>query len=153
MAELRIQRLCADHPDAVRLLTAYFDELGVRLGGFDPARSVSANPEEMTPPHGVFLVLYEDGAPVACGGIKALGPDVGEIKRMFVVAGARGRGHGRRLLADLEDAARSLGFLRVVLDTALPLEEAAAMYISAGYREIAPYNQNAYAARWFDKEL
>jgi GNAT superfamily N-acetyltransferase len=153
MAELHIKRLRADHPDADRLLAAYFDELSARLGGFDPARSVGAAPEEMTPPNGAFLVLYENGTPVACGGIKSLGPEVGEIKRMFVSAAARGRGHGRRLLAELEEAARSLGYRRVVLDTAAPLEEAAALYASAGYREIEPYNENFYAARWFGKEL
>lgn len=151
-AEPRFQRVRADHPDAVALLEAYFHELEARLGSFDPARSVSAAPEEMTPPHGAFLVLYEGNASVACGGVKTFAPGVAEIKRMFVSEAARGRGHGRRLLAALEGESRSLGHRRIVLDTAAPLNEATALYLSAGYQRIEPYNDNPYAASWFAKD-
>lgn len=146
-----ITRLRADHPDAAALLDAYLAEIARRLGGFDPARSVSADPAEMEPPHGAFLVLYEGDRAVACGGVKALAPGVAEIKRMFVAPEARGRGHGRRLLAALEDEARALGHRRIVLDTAAPLAEAEALYRSAGYERIAPYNDNPYATAWFEK--
>lgn len=44
-----------------------------------------------------------------------LAPDVAEIKRMYVVPHARGRGLGRALLGELEDAARSLRYQRVRL--------------------------------------
>ncbi|MFT3773566.1 MAG: GNAT family N-acetyltransferase [Minicystis sp.] len=146
----RIAPLPADHPDAVALLDAYLAEVAVRLG-FDPARSVSADPHEMAPPRGAFLVLYEGDRPVACGGVKTIEPGVGEIKRMFVAPEARGRGHGRRLLTALEAAARALGHRRILLDTAAPLAEAEALYRSAGYRSIAPYNDNPYATAWFEK--
>lgn len=143
----------ADDPDAAGLLAAYLAELGERLGSFDPALSVSASPDEMAPPHGAFLVLYDDGVPVACGGLKTQSPGVGEIKRMYVAAFARGHGHGTRLLAALEDAARALGHRRIVLDTAAPLHEAAALYRAAGYGEVPPFNDNRYASRWFEKTL
>jgi GNAT superfamily N-acetyltransferase len=107
----------------------------------------------MAPPRGTFLVLYADDRPVACGGVKTLAAGTGEIKRMFVAPDARGRGHARRLLAALEDAARNLGHSRIVLDTAAPLAEAAALYLSSGYRHIEPYNDNPYAAAWFEKLL
>jgi GNAT superfamily N-acetyltransferase len=148
-----VTSLPADHPDAAALLAAYLAEIAARLGGFDPARSVSADPDEMAPPRGAFLVLYDGGRPAACGGVKTLAPGLGEIKRMFVAPEARGRGHGRRLLGALEDAARSLGCARVVLDTAAPLAEAEALYRSAGYRSVAPYNDNPYATAWFEKDL
>jgi GNAT superfamily N-acetyltransferase len=72
---------------------------------------------------------------------------------MFVAMDARGLGHGRRLLRALEERARSLGCSRVVLDTAAPLKEAARMYLREGYEEIERYNDNPYAARWFEKRL
>ena len=153
MTELRIDALPATHPDAVALLDAFVAEVRARLGEFDPARSVSADPDEMAPPRGAFLVLYDGGAPVACGGIKTLEPGVAEVKRMFVAREARGRGHGRVLLAALEDAARAMGAARVVLDTAAPLVEAHRLYAASGYRDVAPYNANPYAARWFEKDL
>ena len=43
---------------------------------------------------------------------------------------------------------------RVVrLDTHRSLTEAAALYRSAGYREVAAYNDNPYAHHWFAKNL
>lgn len=143
----------ADSADARVLLGAYFDELRALVPAFDPARSVSADPDEMTSPHGVFLVARAGDAAIACGGLKTHAPGVGEVKRMFVVRDARGRGVGRALLAALEGHARALGMARLVLDTAEPLESAARLYRAGGYVEIAPYNDNPFAARWFAKDL
>jgi GNAT superfamily N-acetyltransferase len=151
--EITVARRRADHPDSEALIAAYLRELEVRLGGFDPARSVSAEPDEMELPKGVFLVIYEGEEPVACGGVKTLSPGVGEIKRMFVRASARGHGHGRRLLAALEAEGRALGHTRFLLDTAAPLKEAEALYLAAGYTKIDAYNDNPYAASWFEKRV
>ena len=51
------------------------------------------------------------------GGVKGLSGAIAEIKRMYVVPEARGRGVARALLAALEDAARELGYEVVRLDT------------------------------------
>ena len=61
----------------------------------------------MEPPGGAFLLLREGDEPVACGGLRTLDAAAGsgEIKRMYVVPAARRRGHARRLLGALEDAA------------------------------------------------
>jgi GNAT superfamily N-acetyltransferase len=142
----------ADHPDARALIAAYFSELEDRLGGFDPSRSVSASEDEMEPPRGVFLVLY-DPDPCACGGLKVLGGGRGEIKRMYVAKSARGRGHGRAILRALEQEARRLGCTTAVLDTAAPLDEAKRLYASEGYLSVPPYNANPYACAWFEKRL
>ena len=45
------------------------------------------------------------------------------------------------------------GARAVRLDTNRSLTEAAALYRSAGYREIAAYNDNPYAHQWFEKNL
>jgi GNAT superfamily N-acetyltransferase len=90
---------------------------------------------------------------VGCGGLKTHAPGEGELKRMFVAPDCRGRGHARRILTALEDAARALGHRRLVLDTAAPLQEAMALYTKAGYRRIEAYNDNRYAAAWFEKQL
>ena len=47
---------------------------------------------------GAWLVAYVDRQPVGCGGLRTLAPGIGEIKRRFVDAPARGQGLGRRLL-------------------------------------------------------
>jgi drug/metabolite transporter (DMT)-like permease/predicted GNAT family acetyltransferase len=109
--------------------------------------------DEYVEPGGTFLVVYEDGEAIACGGIRALDDGAAELKRMYVVPDARGRGVGAELLARLEDEARRLGYRRLRLDTASQLKEAQALYRGAGYAEVPDYNGNVAATHWFEKEL
>jgi len=135
-------------------LGRYFAELGERFeGGFDERNSAVADPAEFAPPSGAFLLASIDGRPVACGGLKLVGPDVGYIKRMWVDASLRGLGLGRRMLGALEDAAADLGCRAVQLETNRSLKEAIALYRSSGYEEVAPFNDEHYAHHWFRKGL
>lgn len=137
------------------LVASYFAELDRSLpGGFDPERSVPAPPEELDPPDGRFLVASLDGRPVGCGGVRRIGDGVAEVKRMWVDPAVRGRGVGRSLLEALERSARDeLGCTVVRLDTTHHLRTAVGLYRAAGYREVEPYNDNAYATLWFEKRL
>lgn len=138
--------------DARLCIEAYLHELEQRFeSGFDPARSVSANPEELVPPAGLFLLAYLDGRPLGCGGLKATGRRLGEIKRMWVAPDARGLGIAQRLLEALEQNAVRMGIDTLQLDTNRALKEAHALYVRNGYREIARYNDNPYADHWFEK--
>lgn len=146
---LDVRAVAVDSEDAAGLLAAYFDELRERFG-FEPPPP-SALREDAA--RGVVLVGFADGIAVACGSVRRLDARTAEVKRMSVARSARGRGYGRQMLAALEAAARAMGCCRMVLDTAAPLEEAARLYLRAGYDEIARYNDNPYAARWFSKDL
>ena len=138
---------------ARRLMSDYLDELAVRQASFDRARYVDAAPAEFEPPAGVLLVAYDGERPVACGGVRVIGPRVAEIKRMYVAPSARGRGLGRTLLGALENAAVDLGCDRARLDTAASFTEAVALYRSAGYTDIADYNGNPHASVWMERRL
>ena len=151
---IEIRAICADDPTALALVRAMVEELDVVYGGrLDDPAAPTATPEEMSPPGGAFVVVYDDGAPVAGGGVKRLDDETAEIKRMYVVPDARSRGLARRLLRALEEAARGLGYARVRLDTGPLQPHAQALYESEGYREIPDYNANPYASFWGDKEL
>jgi GNAT superfamily N-acetyltransferase len=142
------------HPDARACLRAYFSELSRRFDdGFDPARSISADDEELTPPAGLLLVATRHGEPVGCGALKLHGGGPAEIKRMWVSPAVRGLGLGRRLLAELEARAaiRGVGALR--LETNRALDEAIGLYRDSGYREVAAFNDEPYAHHWFEKTL
>jgi len=142
------------HPDARRCLRAYVEELAGRFdSGFDPARSISAADHEMTPPAGLFLVAALHGEPVGCGALKFHPGAPAEIKRMWVDPSVRGLGLGRRLLAELETRAAAHGVRVLRLETNRALAEAIALYRAAGYREVAAFNDEAYAHHWFEKEL
>lgn len=132
-------------------LHAYFDELRKRFDeGFDPSLTVSADPDELVPPLGWFLLAHLDGAPVGCGALK-IKDGIGEIKRMWVSPDTRGLGIAQRLLQSLEAQARAAGVDTLRLDTHRSLSEARALYLRNGYVEIAAYNNNPYAGYWFEK--
>jgi len=140
--------------DARRLLADYLDDLERRLGdGWQREGYVDAPDHELVPPAGMLLVGYDEDRPVACGAVRVIGPGIAEIKRMFVVPEARGRGLGRDLLAALEHAAVELGCALARLDSTEPLTEAVALYRSAGYVAIGDYNRNPNATAWMERRL
>jgi GNAT superfamily N-acetyltransferase len=152
---LEIRAVPAGEPPASDLIEAMVAE-GIEVYGrrLDVQGAPTATAEELSPPGGTFLVIYDDdGAPVAGGGVKRLGDGVGEIKRMYVVPHARSRGLARALLTALEAAARELGYARVRLDTGPRQPHARALYESTGYHAVAPYNDNPFADYWGEKEL
>lgn len=140
--------------EARACIDAYLHELDDRFeGGFDASRSVSADPGELVPPAGAFLVARLDGEAVGCGGLKITDPGVGEIKRMWVAPSSRGLGIAQRLLDALESQAVAMRLDTIRLDTNRSLTEARALYARNGYHEIPPYNDNPYADHWFEKRL
>jgi ribosomal protein S18 acetylase RimI-like enzyme len=142
------------HPDARYCLQRYVGELSHRFdGGFDPARSISAEDRELTPPEGLFLVATRRGEPVGCGALKLHHEAPAEIKRMWVAPAARGLGLGRRLLTELEAHAAAHGVRVLRLETNRTLAEAISLYRTSGYREVAAFNEEPYAHHWFEKAL
>jgi GNAT superfamily N-acetyltransferase len=150
MAEVR--RVAGTEPVARELVAAMFAEVGEM---YEPGlpKAPSAQPQELSPPDGGFVVLIEHGRPVAGGGVKGLDDRACEIKRMYVVPDARGRGVGRELLAALEALARDLGYAVARLDTGAKQPGARRMYERAGYASVPDYNGNPYAAFWGEKRL
>jgi ribosomal protein S18 acetylase RimI-like enzyme len=107
----------------------------------------------MTPPAGVLLVATLHGEPVGCGALKIHDAAAAEVKRMWVTSSARGLGLGRRLLAELEAHTTRLGVTALRLEANRALGEAIGLYRSAGYREVAQFNEEHYADHWFEKQL
>jgi DNA-binding MarR family transcriptional regulator/GNAT superfamily N-acetyltransferase len=151
---VRIERVQPTSAEARWCVAQYFAELNQRFEqGFDPERSIPAEDDEMVPPAGAFLVATVEGEPVACGAAKRIAPGIGSLKRMWVAESARGLGLGRRLLAALEEEGRALGLGTLRLETNRTLTEAIALYRSAGYVEVPPFNADPYANHWFEKRL
>jgi DNA-binding MarR family transcriptional regulator/GNAT superfamily N-acetyltransferase len=152
--EIEIRRVDPAGADAGRCIAAYVAELNRRSNrGYDPAYGISAEPREMTPPAGLFLVAYRHGDAVGCGGVKHHPGAPSEIKRMWVAENARGLGIARRLLAELEEDAIRSGASKASIETSATLFEAIALYASVGYVEVAPFNDEPFADHWFEKRL
>ena len=135
-----------DSLDVVRLAEAQQAEMLALYGegGNDigPTREAS----QFEPPAGAFLVGRDEaGAAVACGGIVRFDETRAELKRMYVLPDARGRGLGRLVLEQLEAQAQAFGYLGVVLETGDQSEAALGLYRSSGYEPIPCYG--VYAGR------
>ncbi|HUR86218.1 MAG TPA: GNAT family N-acetyltransferase [Solirubrobacteraceae bacterium] len=126
-----------------------------RLPGFVPSERIFASEGVFTGDTGAWLVAYDErGEPLGCGGLRTLEPGVGEIKRMFVRAGGRGAGVGRRLLHELERLAAERGHDRVRVMTTAVLTEARALYESAGYRPLERVERPGEPVElWLEKSL
>jgi GNAT superfamily N-acetyltransferase len=151
---MRFEPVPADVPPASDLVAAMVAEMALVYGPIDVPGMPSATPADFAPPHGTFLVGFDDeGAAVCGGGIKRLDDEAAEIKRMYVVPSARGRGLARVLLAALEDAARDLGYTIARLDTGPRQPHAQRLYEASGYRPIGNFNANPVASFWGEKRL
>ncbi|MEV1168694.1 GNAT family N-acetyltransferase [Nonomuraea sp. NPDC049784] len=86
-----------------------------------------------------FLLAEFDGQPVGCCAIQPFPDGATELKRMYVTPAARGRGIARRLLAEAERIATTLGHSEIRLETGIRQPEAIALYTRAGYTIIPNY--------------
>jgi GNAT superfamily N-acetyltransferase len=140
----------SDGPTARSLVAALIVDIEERYASDgkadDPEAEWAMGVDEVTPPHGVFLVAYLDGRPVGCGALRPLlaaGARVAEIKRMYTAPSARRRGVSRAVLTRLESEGRRLGYHRLQLETGLRQPEAIALYAASGYHRIPSYGLDA----------
>src|SRR3954466_1624951 len=152
---VEVRQVDPETPDAQRCLRAYVAELNRRAPqrGFDPRKGATAEPHEVRPPNGAFVVVYLRGEAIGCGAVKHHPGDVTDIKRMWLAESARGLGLGRRLLEHLERLAREHGSTEAHIETSDVLPEAIALYRSAGYVEVPPFNDEPFPGRCVAKPL
>ncbi|MEV0740022.1 GNAT family N-acetyltransferase [Streptomyces sp. NPDC050549] len=158
---MNIRTVPFDHPDAVKLNDEVQAEYHVRYG--DGGDSTPLAPTDFEPPRGVYFIAYDaNDDPVATGGWRSQdangeGHEDGdaELKRMFVIEQARGRGLARHMLAALEENARAAGRTRMVLETGTKQPEAIALYTSSGYEPCVKfgYYRHFDDSRCFAKAL
>ncbi len=101
------------------------------------------------PPNGRFYLLCDGTEGVGVGALKRLDATAAEIQRMYVRPPWRGRGASRLLLERLLDDARAMGCHEVRLESLKSLATAHALYRSAGFVEVPPYDGNSMR-RWQD---
>ena len=144
---MSVREVPADDPTVVELAAAQQTELNVRYGGgmtADEIDRVRSTPQPPLSPQAHWLLLDDHGQAVGCVAVQPLAahhgrPNTGEVKRLFVRADARGRGHSRALMAAAEDLGRNLGFTDLWLETGVKQPEAMSLYETSGWTPIAPY--------------
>jgi GNAT superfamily N-acetyltransferase len=124
--------------DGPRFVVARAEAELVERYGFLDAGEHGLTAAMFDPPTGAFLVgrAGDAGPPVGGVGLRAMGPDTGEVRRLWVDPAWRGRGVGRALMAALELAAADLGHMRLQLATGDRQPEAVALYETTGWGRV-----------------
>ncbi len=127
---------------ARRLFELYQSFLGVDLcfQGFEA--ELNSLPVMYGPPRGALLLARLQKDFVGCVGLRDLGNDIAEMKRMYVLPSFQGRGIGKALTTRFIETATDLGYMAIRLDTIPSLEKAVVLYRSVGFREIEAYRYN-----------
>ena len=140
MTPITFERTFADEPVARQLIAEL--DAGF-LKWYSPEHMFGLHPNEERDPALHFFVIREGNQVVGCGALRVLDKNTGELKRMYVREAFRRRGISRKLIAHLEDTARSLGIACMRLETGPEQVEALALYESCGYKYIPPYGEYA----------
>lgn len=131
-----ITRERPDTPDAILLIT----ELETHLASRYPAESRHGlSVERLLAESVAFFLLRADGTAAGCGGIKLVGNEYGELKRMYVRPQFRGQGFAKLILAQLEDHARARDIPLLRLETGIHQQEALGLYEGWGFYRIPPF--------------
>ncbi|RSM48550.1 GNAT family N-acetyltransferase [Actinoplanes sp. ATCC 53533] len=136
MEEIKVREAGFGEPAVQRLIAEAMAELSRRYDGTSDDTPVAAT--DFAPPGGAFFVAYAGAELLGCAGWRAHGEDA-ELKRMFTMPAARGRGVAGRVLAAIEESARERGRKRVILETGDKQPEAIGLYLKRGYERIEDF--------------
>lgn len=106
-----------------------------------------------------YFVVEQEGRVVGGGGVGPLvGGSVGvcELRKMYFLPEARGRGTGERLLSLCLDTARELSYRTCYLETLANMDAAQRLYVRAGFRRLdAPWGGTGHFGcdRWYAIDL
>lgn len=121
----------------IAALDAYQDTL------YPPESRHALDLASLTQPHVLFAVARDSALrAVGCGAI-VLGPEFGELKRMYVSPQCRGQGVAKRLLSLLESKAAERGSTLLTLETGPFQPEALRLYEACGYARRGPFGKYA----------
>ncbi|MEM7171346.1 MAG: GNAT family N-acetyltransferase [Pseudomonadota bacterium] len=122
-----IDQLCAlsgQHVDVEIYVQNTFDEIDLYL-----------------PPNGRLLLVRDTHRLAAMGFLKPIRDGICEVKRMYVRPDYRGQGLGTMILGALIDAALSMGFEKILLDSAVYMESAHSLYRALGFTPVDYYEE------------
>ena len=137
---LTVRQEPPDQPDVIGLIEAS-DAHATSL--YPPESNHLLDIAALSGPAVTFLVVRAGGEALGCGAILRDPRGWGEVKRMFVRPDQRGRGIGKRVLAELEKIARAARLDLLRLETGIHNTEALALYRRAGFTERRPFGDYA----------
>jgi ribosomal protein S18 acetylase RimI-like enzyme len=122
-----------DDQDPVFALNAEAADPGWRIAPDSPTYADLRDIPNTYQLHGAFLVGEVSGEVVAMGGVRDVGDDVFELKRIRVLDAHRRKGYARQLILELERRVRERGARAIILDTTDEQAPALRLYESMDY--------------------
>ncbi|GAA1561730.1 hypothetical protein GCM10009804_18110 [Kribbella hippodromi] len=134
-AAVEAVRARPEDPEAAPLLADLVVEYSTRYGRTNENTQLTEVPASdfHAEQGGAFVLLRSGGQTIAGGAIRRYDDATAEVKRMWTSQVHRRQGLGRRVLVELEAAARDLGYRRLYLTTGPRQPEAAGLYLAAGF--------------------
>lgn len=149
-----------DDPAVAAIIRAVMPEFGADGEGFAiHDAEVDAMCAAYAKPRSAYFVVEVDGNVVGGGGVAPLEngePDVCELRKMYFLPQARGRGAGSAMITRCLEAARAFGFTRCYLETLTGMDAAQALYRKHGFTPLcAPMGNTGHHGcdRWFIRAL
>ncbi|MDR6573082.1 GNAT superfamily N-acetyltransferase [Curtobacterium sp. 320] len=159
---ITIERVRWDDPRGVVLRARMDEEMHERYGAAngdeDPAVTAERDRALAVDPATIItsiLAIDEGGEALGHIAVRRLGDEV-ELKRLIVLAAARGKGAATALLTEGEHVGRDEGAARLILQTGDKQPEAVALYEKTGWSPIPVYEPYAATMPWsfcFEKAL
>ncbi|WP_210396269.1 GNAT family N-acetyltransferase [Motiliproteus sediminis] len=151
----------AEHAAAVaQIIRQVGAEFGAVGEGFGPgdAEVAAMHRHYGRDDHSAYFIALLDGRVVGGGGIAPLDSSASlcELKKLFLLPEARGRGIGRALSERCLAFAREAGFRRCYLDTLASMTTAIALYRQLGFQPLdAPLGESIHGGCdvWMLKQL
>jgi putative acetyltransferase len=140
MRDLLIRRESIESRAALELIAELNAELSHRYPE-EGANHFRLDVADVQPGRGAFLIARVDQQPVACGAVRRIDEQTGEMKRMYVLPKYRRAGVGGAMVVRLEEAARGLGVGRLVLETGVRQPDAIALYKRHGFTEVPLFGE------------
>ena len=119
LLEIRFMQSDGCNPDFAELcheLDIFLNEL---VGG-EENRAEYIPYNQLEDIHDVILA-YDDNIPIGCAAFKNYDNECAEVKRVFLKPEYRDRGISKKLMAQLENAAKAKGYRYLILESGEPL--------------------------------
>jgi GNAT superfamily N-acetyltransferase len=142
MTDIHAAKLPDELPVIKQLFQEYAASLNFDLDFQDFREELETLPGKYSAPLGSILVAKENGEILGCVAVRLLGPEICEMKRLFVKPAHRRKKIGRELAMAIIEEAKRLGYRAMRLDTVEAMKEASALYRGLGFQPIDAYYYN-----------